>query len=91
MYKTGVKLLIFLAEVININDNIIKGKTWSRGTNSRLRFGVNVNLNLSTVTFNRPRRKKFWPAASKRFRPHATLPSKPFRFPTRPTLLFNKG
>ena len=24
----------------------IKGKTWSRGTNSRLLFGVNVNLNL---------------------------------------------
>ena len=23
------------------------GKTWSRGTNSRLLFGVNVNLNLS--------------------------------------------
>ena len=23
------------------------GKTWSRGTNSRLPFGVNVNLNLS--------------------------------------------
>ena len=25
----------------------IKGKTWSRGTNSRLPFGVNVNLNFS--------------------------------------------
>ena len=25
-----------------------KGKTWSRGTNSRLPFGVNVNLNLSS-------------------------------------------
>ena len=25
----------------------IKGKTWSRGTNSRLPFCVNVNLNLS--------------------------------------------
>ena len=24
-----------------------KGKTWSRGTNSRLPFGVNLNLNLS--------------------------------------------
>ena len=24
-----------------------KRKTWSRGTNSRLPFGVNVNLNLS--------------------------------------------
>ena len=30
-----------------------KGKTWSRGTNSRPPFGVNVNLNLSTVTFTR--------------------------------------
>ena len=26
-----------------------KGKTWSRGTNLRLPFGVNVNLNLSVV------------------------------------------
>ena len=25
------------------------GKTWSRGTNSRLPFDVNVNLNLSNV------------------------------------------
>ena len=25
-----------------------KGKTWSRGTNSRLPFGVNINLNLSS-------------------------------------------
>ena len=28
-----------------------KGTTWSRGTNSRLPFGVNVNLNLSN-TYN---------------------------------------
>ena len=27
----------------------IKGKNWSHGTNSRLLFGVNVNLNLSNV------------------------------------------
>ena len=27
----------------------IKGKTWSCGTNSRLPFGVNVNLNLSII------------------------------------------
>ena len=26
-------------------------KTWSRGTNSRLPFGVNVNLNLSIILF----------------------------------------
>ena len=26
-----------------------KGKTWSRGTNSRLPFGVNVYLNLSNI------------------------------------------
>ena len=26
-----------------------KGKTWSRGTNSHLPFGVNVNVNLSKV------------------------------------------
>jgi len=29
-----------------------KGKTWSRGTNSRLPFGVNVNLNLSIIIIN---------------------------------------
>ena len=28
----------------------IKGKTWSRGTNSREPFGVNVNLNLSNIS-----------------------------------------
>ena len=27
----------------------IEGKTWSRGTNSRFPFGVNVNLNLSSI------------------------------------------
>ena len=27
----------------------MKGKTWPRGTNSHLPFGVNVNLNLSNV------------------------------------------
>ena len=27
-----------------------KGETWSRGTNSRLPFGVNVDLNLSNAT-----------------------------------------
>ena len=26
-----------------------KGKTWSRGTNSRLPFGVNINLNLYNI------------------------------------------
>ena len=29
-----------------------KGKTWSRGTNSCLRFGVIVNLNLSHDHWN---------------------------------------
>ena len=59
MYSTGVKLSIFWS---NINSNIywsniqkqlttIKDKTWSRGTNSRLPFGVNVNLNLSIILF----------------------------------------
>ena len=38
MYKSGVKQL-----------TTIKGKTWSRGTNSRLPFSVNVNLNLSIM------------------------------------------
>ena len=27
----------------------IKGKAWSHGTNSRLLFGVNVNLNFTNV------------------------------------------
>ena len=29
----------------------MRGETWSRGTNSSLPFGVNVNLNLSIVHF----------------------------------------
>ena len=29
----------------------IDGKTWSRGTKSRLQFGVNTNHNLSNVIF----------------------------------------
>ena len=28
------------------------GKTWSRGTNSRLPFGVNLNLNVSIDGYN---------------------------------------
>ena len=47
MYKTGVRLIIF--SLSNKQLTAIKGKTCSRGTNSRLPFGVNVNLNLSTV------------------------------------------
>ena len=47
MYKTGVRLIIF--SLSNKRLTAIKGKTSSRGTNSRLPFGVNVNLNLSTV------------------------------------------
>ena len=30
-----------------------KGEHWSRGTNSCLPFGVNVNLNLRITTFSR--------------------------------------
>ena len=45
MYKTGVKLLFFSWR--NKQLTTIKGKTWSLDTNSRLLFGVNVNLNLS--------------------------------------------
>ena len=47
MYRTGAKLLIFVSWS-NKQLTTIKGKTWSRGTNSRFPFGVNVNLNLST-------------------------------------------
>ena len=55
MYKTGVKLLSFLSWS-NKQLTTIKGKTWSRGTNSRLPFGVNMNLNLSNAYAN------FWGA-----------------------------
>ena len=46
MYKTNLKLLIFVVEVISEHLTTIKGKTWSRGTNSLLPFCVNVNLDL---------------------------------------------
>ena len=47
MYKTGLKLPIFFLSWSNKQYTTIKGKTWSRGTNSRSPFCVNVNLNLS--------------------------------------------
>ena len=53
MYKTGVKLLIFLVEVIN-SLTTIKGKTLPRGANSRMPFSVNVNLNLSVNVIQFP-------------------------------------
>ena len=34
----------------------MKAKTWSRGTNSRLPLGVNLNLNLSIGEFFSPLR-----------------------------------
>ena len=40
------KTTYFCVEAIN-GKRKIRGKTWSRGANSRLPFGVNVNLNLS--------------------------------------------
>ena len=40
-----MKLVIFRRS--NKQEMTIMGKTWSRGTNSCLPFGVNVNLNLS--------------------------------------------
>ena len=55
MVKTGIKLLIFLCRSNEeLTEN--KGKTWLRGTNSRLPFGVKVNLNLS-ILWNGPRRE----------------------------------
>ena len=47
MDKTGGKLLIFMSS--NKQLTKIKGKTWSRGANSRLPFGVSVNLNFSII------------------------------------------
>ena len=37
-----------------------KGKTWSRGTNSRLPFGVNVSLTIVTFTANGRREFEFF-------------------------------
>ena len=38
-----------------------KGKTWSRGTNSCLPFGVNVDLNLSNIFINEwEKRNAIW-------------------------------
>ena len=45
MDKNKVTLLVFLVEVKTSN-----GKTWSRGTNSRLPFSVNVTFNLLNST-----------------------------------------
>ena len=60
MIKTGIKLLIFLCRGNKeLTEN--KGKTLSRGTNSRFPFGVKVNLNLS-ILWNGPRRE--YPAHS---------------------------
>ena len=44
MVKTSIKLLILCRSNKEYTEN--KGKTWSRGTNSRLPFGVKVNLKL---------------------------------------------
>ena len=44
MDKTGVKILILSRS--NKQLTITKGKTWSRGTNSRLPLGVHVNFTL---------------------------------------------
>ena len=40
----------YLLSRSNKQNTTIKGKTWSRGTNSREPFGVNVNLNLSNIS-----------------------------------------
>ena len=49
--NTGVRLLFFSRIRSNKQLTTIMGKTWSRVTNSRLPFGVNVNLNLSIILF----------------------------------------
>ena len=49
MLKAGINYLFLCRS--NQEWTEVKGKTWSRGTNSRLPFGVNVNLNLSNVLF----------------------------------------
>ena len=43
----GLETSYFFLSWSNKQYTTIKGKTWSRGTNSRLPFCVNVNLNLS--------------------------------------------
>ena len=46
--KTGLNLLISVKLQRTVNEK--KGKTWPRGTNSRLPFAVNVTPNLSYIT-----------------------------------------
>ena len=49
--NTGVRLLFLSRIRSNKHVTTIMGKTWPRVTNSRLPFGVNVNLNLSIILF----------------------------------------
>ena len=42
MVKTGINYIFLFRSNKEQTEN--KGKTWSRGTNSRLLFGVNVNV-----------------------------------------------
>ena len=51
MVKTG-KIYLFLCRS-NEEKTENKGETWSRGTNSCLLFGVNVNLNLCILVGKR--------------------------------------
>ena len=55
MVKTGIKLIFLCRSNKELTEN--KGKTWSGGTNSRLPFGVNVNL--SRVMFTGNGRREF--------------------------------
>ena len=38
-------------EIMNSKRQVMEKLTWSRGTNSRLPFDINVMLNLTRVTF----------------------------------------
>ena len=50
MDKKFGKTTNLCVEIMNSKRQVM-GETWSRGTNSRLPFDINVMLNLSRVTF----------------------------------------
>ena len=47
MYKNLLETTYFGEEIMNSKRQVLKEETWSRGTNSRLPFDVNVKLNFS--------------------------------------------
>ena len=50
--KESLETTNLCVEIMNIKTQV-KEETWSRGTNQRLLFDVNVMLNLSIISFGR--------------------------------------